>query len=79
MLSLHGLRIVRVATDKRQPSSLLLAFLAPVIWLARRMQFGGSELARKQNSAPVLFGRKLVIVAQKVPDAATAERPQGTP
>ena len=74
MLSLHGLRVVRVATDKRQPTSLLLAFLAPFIWLSARMQFGRSELARKQNSAPVLFGRKLVIVAQRAPDAAAADR-----
>jgi len=67
MLSLHGLRIVRVATDKKQPTSLLLAFLTPVIWLARRMQFGGNPLARRQNSATVLFGRKLLIVARKEP------------
>ena len=65
LLSLHGLRIVRVATDKRQPTSLGLAFLAPLIWLSVRLGFGRNESARKQNAPAALFGRKLVVVAEK--------------
>ena len=67
MLSLNGLRLACVATDKNQPTSLLLMFLAPLIRLVSRMQFGKNELVQRQNSAPALFGRKLVIVARKAP------------
>jgi SAM-dependent methyltransferase len=65
MLSQHGFRIRAVCTDKRQASSLLLAWLAPFALLASRLQFGANPEARRQNGATVLFGRKLLIVASR--------------
>src|SRR5687768_428709 len=65
MMSQHGLKLVALETDKTQTSSVLLSPLVPFIWLAARMQFGGSLLASRQNSAVALFGRKLVIVGRK--------------
>ena len=65
MLSQHGLTLVALETDKTQTTSILLSFLVPFIWLVTRVQFGGSSLASRQNSAVTLFGRKLVIVGRK--------------
>jgi SAM-dependent methyltransferase len=65
MLSQHRLKLVALETDKTQTSSVLLSLLVPFIWFATRMQFGGSSLASRQNSAVALFGRKLVIVGRK--------------
>jgi SAM-dependent methyltransferase len=65
MLSQHGLKLVALETDKTQTSSVLLSLFVPFIWLATRMQFGGSSLASRQNSTVALFGRKLVIVGRK--------------
>jgi hypothetical protein len=65
MLSQHGFHIRSVHTDKRQTTSLLLAWLAPAVMLASRLQFGANPDARLQNSATALFGRKILIVASK--------------
>ncbi|MBN1556778.1 MAG: class I SAM-dependent methyltransferase [Lentisphaerae bacterium] len=60
-LSQHGLHIVRTATDRLQTTSLSLAWLVPLIRLAVRRH----PLHRAQNSATLLFGRKLAVLAQK--------------
>ena len=65
MLSQHGLTVDRVATDKFQRSSLLLAFLVPFVRLRVYLRFGRASAGRDQNSAVALFGRKLLIVASK--------------
>ena len=65
MMSQHGLRLVALETDKTQTSSILLAPLLPFVWLATRLQFGGSPLASRQNSSVALYGRKLVIIGRK--------------
>lgn len=75
MLSMNSLRLVRAVSDKRQTTSLLLSFLVPVIWLASRGMLGPGELVRKQNAPTLLFGRKLVVVAEKVPAAGPADTP----
>jgi SAM-dependent methyltransferase len=64
-MSQHGLRLVGLETDRIQTSSVLLSFLLPFIWLATRLQFGGSALAQRQNSSVALFGRKLVVTSRK--------------
>lgn len=65
MMSQHGLRLVALATDKTQTSSVLLAPLVPFVWLATRLQFGASALASRQNSRVALYGRKLVIIGRR--------------
>jgi SAM-dependent methyltransferase len=65
MMSQHGLRLSGLETDRIQTSSVLLAFLLPLIWLATRLQFGGSALAQRQNSPVALYGRKLVVIGKK--------------
>lgn len=60
MMSQHGLRFAGVETDKIQASSVLLSPLVPFIKLANR-----GPLARRQNSAVVLYGRKLVVIGRK--------------
>ena len=65
MMSQHGLTLAAIETDKVQTSSVLLSVLYPFIWLATRLQFGGSPLASRQNSSVPLFGRKLVVIGRK--------------
>lgn len=65
-MSQHGLRLTGLETDRTQTSSVLLSFLVPFIRLVTWLQFGGSPLASRQNSAVVLFGRKLVVIGKKV-------------
>ena len=65
MLSQHGLRLSDVQTDKIQTTSVLLAVLVPFIRLATFVGFGGSQLAARQNSPVVLYGRKLIVLARK--------------
>jgi SAM-dependent methyltransferase len=65
MMSQHGLRLSGLETDRIQTSSILLSFLVPFIRLATLLQFGGSTLAARQNSAVALYGRKLVVIGRK--------------
>ena len=65
MMSQHGLRLSEVETDRIQTSSVLLSLLVPFIRLATWIQFGGSQLAARQNASVALYGRKLVIIARK--------------
>lgn len=66
MMSQHGLRLTGLETDKTQTSSVLLSFLVPFVRLATWLQFGGSPLASRQNAPVVLYGRKLVVIGEKV-------------
>ncbi len=65
MLGRCGLEIHEVTTDKMQGSSRLLSPLWPIIKVASGMKFGDTENTRLQNSPPVLYGRKLMVVARK--------------
>lgn len=64
-LGQSGLHLSRLATDKRQTSSLLLGFLMPLTRLWARLGQGATPSVAMQNSAVALFGRKLVVVASK--------------
>ncbi|MCI0400175.1 MAG: methyltransferase domain-containing protein [Gammaproteobacteria bacterium] len=64
-LAQSGLDISEVRTDRFQRTSLLWSFLAPLIWLSARMKHGRSEHVAIQNSNTALFGRTLVVLAQK--------------
>ncbi|MGH8496377.1 MAG: methyltransferase domain-containing protein [Gammaproteobacteria bacterium] len=64
-LAQSGLTLSRLATDKRQTSSLLLGFLLPLTRLWARIGQGASPSVAMQNSAVALFGRKLVVIARK--------------
>lgn len=79
--SLHtnGFRIVCVATEKLRRSSLLLAPLIPLIWWCTwreaskgEEKFGAEHIAHNKEAAghvlsrDVLFGKSLIIYAQKV-------------
>lgn len=65
MMSQHALRLVGLATDRIQTSSVLLSFLVPFIRVGTWLQFGRSDLARRQNSTVALYGRKLVVIGRK--------------
>ncbi len=65
MMSQHGLRLAGLATDRIQTSSVLLSFLVPFIRFSTWRQFGGSALARRQNSTVALYGRKLMVIGRK--------------
>ncbi len=67
MLSQHGFQICRVTTDKRQSASLLLSFLVPLVTLSTVMMFGRGSSVHRQNARASLFGRKLAVVARKLP------------
>ncbi len=70
LLSLHGLEVCSVETDKRQGTSQALAFLAPFIKLCvTRVPRDLRQLAAAQNSFATLFGRKLILIARKTQDA----------
>ena len=59
-----GLEFVQVTVDKRQTTSKLLSFLAPVIWLLNYKAARRSESARMQNTLTLLLGRTLFVVAR---------------
>jgi 2-polyprenyl-3-methyl-5-hydroxy-6-metoxy-1,4-benzoquinol methylase len=78
-LHTNGFRIVRVATERLRRSSLFLAPLIPLIWwctwrdaLKDDKKFGAEqrprkkELAKHMLSGAVLFGKSLIICAEKV-------------
>jgi len=65
MMSQHGLRLSGLETDRIQTSSVLLSLLVPFIRLATWAQFGGSQLASRQNASVALYGRKLVVIGRK--------------
>ena len=65
MMSQHGLRLGGLETDRIQTSSVLLSLLVPFIRLATWAQFGGSQLASRQNASVALYGRKLVVIGRK--------------
>lgn len=68
MLSLHGLDIRTIATDKLQSSSRALAFLVPIVKLhVNRHTREKRRLAAAQNCRAALFGRKLILIARKTP------------
>ncbi len=63
-----GLDFVQATVDKRQRTSQLLAFLAPVIWLLNYKAARHSESERMQNQLELLLGRILFVVARKSDD-----------
>jgi SAM-dependent methyltransferase len=65
MLSQFGLHIETVETDKYQTTSLVLSFLAPLVWFATRIVHGNDRHARDQNAPVTLFGRGLLVLAHK--------------
>jgi 2-polyprenyl-3-methyl-5-hydroxy-6-metoxy-1,4-benzoquinol methylase len=67
ILSHQGLHVTRVTTDRWQTSSMCLAFLLPFIRLSVLLKFGRNPDAQTQNSRVALFGRKLFVVAEKLP------------
>lgn len=64
-LSLAGMDIVRITTDKRQNTSLLFAPLSPLVRLAVRMRFGRNGGDPWQNSPVALFGRTILVESVK--------------
>lgn len=65
MLSRCGFRLQRVATDKRQSLSIAFAFLVPLIKLVTLLEARRKSPVPSQNTTTLLFGRKLVVVAEK--------------
>jgi 2-polyprenyl-3-methyl-5-hydroxy-6-metoxy-1,4-benzoquinol methylase len=65
MLSQSGLKFEKFKTDKFQKSSFWLFPLLPFIKVLTKIKQGDSASVRLQNSPNSLFGRKLIIVAQK--------------
>ncbi len=63
-LAQSGFDIESVEIDKRQSTSRVLSFLVPLIRLATRKAARKSASVREQNSARVLLGRKLFILAR---------------
>lgn len=66
MLSSCGFRLQRVATDKWQSLSLAFAFLVPLIKLVMLVEGRRKSSVPTQNTATLLFGRKLIVVAEKL-------------
>jgi len=67
MLSACGFRVDRVATDKWQSLSLAFAFLVPLIKLVMLVEGRRKRKVPSQNTADLLFGRKLIVAAEKLP------------
>jgi len=65
LLSLSGLNVSEVATDKLQSTSKLFYWLMPLIRLIAWKNFGRSTSIKRQNSRVALLGRTLMVVAQK--------------
>lgn len=65
MLSACGFRVDRVATDKWQSLSLAFAFLVPLIKLVMLVEGRRKRKVPSQNTADLLFGRKLIVAAVK--------------
>lgn len=80
-LVLAGFRNLRIQTDRFRRSALMLAWLYPVVVVAgmhcvRRERDGqqrqaNREILRQMRSAPILFGRTLIAIAEK--PAATSQ------
>jgi len=66
MLSSSGFRFLRVATDKWQSLSLAFSFLVPLIKLVSFIEGYRKQKVPSQNSADLLFGRKLFLAAERV-------------
>lgn len=73
MLSRCGFRLQRVATDKRQSLSLAFAFLVPLIKLVMLVEGKRKSKVPTQNTSTLLFGRKLIVVAEKVEQEQAGE------
>jgi SAM-dependent methyltransferase len=70
VLAEAGLLLERIATDKLQGTSRVLAFLAPIIRFYARLSHGrafagAGEIVARQNSREALYGRTLVLTARK--------------
>jgi len=65
LLSQSGLTVEAVLTDKFQRSSMLWAWIVPLIRILARRWYELSDNVRLQNSAVALFGRTLFVVARK--------------
>ncbi|THB78494.1 MAG: class I SAM-dependent methyltransferase [Desulfobacteraceae bacterium] len=64
-VSMHGMTMTRVSTDKSQRTSLLLSILFPFAWISGFLNPQKGELAYNQNSATCLLGRTLAMTACK--------------
>ena len=71
VLGLTGLELREVACDKLSRTSLVFAWLAPLIWLRSWLRHRGAVGARFNNSLAALFGRTMIGIAKKN-DAACA-------
>jgi len=60
-----GLEFLHVAADKRQSTSKVLSFLAPLIWAINRKKARRSESVRLQNDLTVLQARSLIVLARR--------------
>ena len=65
LLSQCGLTMSGFETDRYRTSSKLLGWLAPIIRFCAWRRFGNASDVQEQNSNIALFGRKLVIVAER--------------
>jgi SAM-dependent methyltransferase len=75
-LSLAGLDVHRITTDKRQTTSLLFAPLLPVIQFITRHKYGSSDPVNWQTSSVALFGRKILVEAVKRAGQSTRPVPR---
>ncbi len=66
MLSNCDFHLQRVVIDKWQSLSIAFAFLVPLIKLVSLIEARRKSPVPPQNSSTLLFGRKLVVVAEKV-------------
>jgi hypothetical protein len=66
LLSNCGFRLQRLVTDKWQSLSLAFAFLVPLIKLVMLVEGRRKNRVPTQNSSTLLFGRKLIVVAEKL-------------
>lgn len=65
VLDRAGFEMSAVEVDKRQKSSLAWGWLAPLVRWYARFKHGRVEGIETANSAAALFGRSLVVVAEK--------------
>jgi len=65
-MSLAGLNVERVTTDKYQSTSLFFSPLLPLVKIATWMRFRNRDRSvQLQNSSATLFGRKILVTASK--------------
>lgn len=60
-----GLDLVNIETDKMQSSSMVWAWLVPIIRGCAGLKWGSGDDIKMQNSTKAIFGRKLVAVFEK--------------